>query len=196
MIAVPLSIDEFAGHFDEWADDYDDENDNEFIRASMSLVRAHASPTPTDTVLDLGTGTGALALALADDAGTVIGRDISERMLARAREKAAEQGLENVEFGVGRFRAPAVDHADIVVSNFALHHLDDEGKRDAIEAIAALHGIQEKANDFSRGMNPSLLKTTTTPEPARNPNVYNTRNRHLRRERPTTTHERIHCHTR
>lgn len=136
---MTLTIEEFAGHYDEWADEYDEENDNEFIRASASLVLEHASPAPTDTVLDLGTGTGAIALALADDAGTVIGRDISEHMLDRAREKAAEQGIENVEFGVGRFRAPDADHADIVVSNFALHYLGDEDKREAIEAIAALN---------------------------------------------------------
>lgn len=135
---MKLTAEEFARHYDEWADGYDEENDNEFIRASASLVLEHASPSADETVVDLGTGTGAIALELADEAGTVIGRDVSEGMLARAREKAAEQGIENARFGVGRFRDPNVETADVVVSNFALHHLGDEEKREAIEAIAEL----------------------------------------------------------
>ncbi len=60
-------------------------------------------------------------------------------MLAQAREKAAERGLTNVEFGEGRFRAPNYDgEVDIVVSNFAMHHLSDAEKREAIETVAAL----------------------------------------------------------
>jgi SAM-dependent methyltransferase len=89
-------------------------------------------------VADLGTGTGAIALSLAEDAGEVVGRDISEGMMERAREKAAEEGIENVEFGEGRFREPDIESADVVVSNFAMHHLSDEEKVEAIEAIAAL----------------------------------------------------------
>jgi SAM-dependent methyltransferase len=90
-------------------------------------------------VLDLGTGTGAIALALAPDAGRVVGRDISEGMLEQAREKAAERGFENVSFGEGRFRDPNVDSpVDVVVSNFAMHHLNDEEKRAAVDVIAHL----------------------------------------------------------
>jgi len=147
------SIDEHAARFDEIADSYDD-SENEEYRACASLVVEHAAPGPEDTVLDLGTGTGAIALALADDAGRVIGRDISDGMLEKAREKASDRGVENVEFGEGRFREPNVPGSDdtgvddtgadatagvdIVTSNFAMHHLSDEEKREAIEVIAAL----------------------------------------------------------
>ncbi|NEU56213.1 class I SAM-dependent methyltransferase [Halorussus sp. MSC15.2] len=133
------SLEEHASRFDEVAGEYDDnQNDTEEYRAAVSLVVDHANPDESDTVADLGTGTGAIALALAEDAGEVIGRDISEGMMERAREKAAEQGVENVEFGEGRFREPNVESADVVVSNFAMHHLSDEEKREAIEAIAEL----------------------------------------------------------
>jgi len=133
------SIDEHAARFDEKAADYDDDATPEY-RACADLVVQHAAPGPTDTVLDLGTGTGAIALALAPDAGRVVGRDISEGMLQQAREKAADAGLGNVEFGEGRFRAPNVDGSgvDIVTSNFAMHHLSDDEKREAIDTIAAL----------------------------------------------------------
>ncbi|MFB6172470.1 MAG: class I SAM-dependent methyltransferase [Haloarculaceae archaeon] len=134
------SLDEHAARFDELAPEYDEtENQTEEYRASVSLVVDHAAPTPDDVVLDLGCGTGAVALALAPLAGRVIGRDISEGMLAQAREKAAERGLDGVEFGTGTFREPDVDGpVDVVTSNFALHHLSDAEKREAIQVIADL----------------------------------------------------------
>jgi SAM-dependent methyltransferase len=133
------SLEEHASRFDEVAGEYDDsQNDTEEYRACVSLVVDHADPRSDETVADLGTGTGAIALALADEAGQVLGRDISEGMMERARGKAAEKGIENVEFGEGRFREPNVGEADVAVSNFAMHHLSDEEKVEAIEAIAEL----------------------------------------------------------
>ncbi|WP_423744852.1 class I SAM-dependent methyltransferase (plasmid) [Haladaptatus sp. SPP-AMP-3] len=133
------TIEEHANRFSDIAGDYDDSQDTEEYRACVSLVVDHADPGANDTVLDLGTGTGAIALALAPGAERVVGRDISEGMLDEARTKAEENGIENVEFGEGRFRDPNVDdEVDIVVSNFAMHHLSDEEKREAVEAIAAL----------------------------------------------------------
>lgn len=130
------TVKEFADRYDEWANEYERENNFEEYRASLSLVVEHANPDANDIVVDLGTGTGAVALALAEHASRVIGRDISEGMLERARAKAAERGITNVEFGEGRFCKPNVEEADVVVSNFAIHHLDDKRKREAIEAIA------------------------------------------------------------
>jgi SAM-dependent methyltransferase len=133
------TLEEHASRFDEVAGEYDDsQNDTEEYRACVSLVVDHADPRSDETVADLGTGTGAIALALADEAGQVLGRDISEGMMERAREKAEEQGIDNVAFGEGRFREPDVESADVVVSNFAMHHLSDGEKREAIEAIADL----------------------------------------------------------
>ncbi len=133
------SIDDHAERFSAVAAEYDEQQDSDEYAACASMVIDAADPGPEETVLDLGTGTGAIALALAPDAGTVIGRDISEGMLAEARGKAEEAGHDNVEFGEGRFRAPNVDAAvDVVVSNFAMHHLADDEKREAIETIAAL----------------------------------------------------------
>ncbi|PSP99401.1 SAM-dependent methyltransferase [Halobacteriales archaeon QS_4_70_19] len=144
------SIDEHAARFDEAADSYDADKSAEY-EACAGLVIEHARGNadsargrdqplrPDDVVLDLGTGTGAIALALAGDAGRVVGRDISDGMLERAREKATEQGIDNVEFGDGTFREPNYDGpVDVVVSNFAMHHLSDAEKREAIDVIAGL----------------------------------------------------------
>jgi SAM-dependent methyltransferase len=146
------SIDEHAARFDAVADSYDEGKSAEY-EACAGLVIAHARGAdevesnapgsrrlqPDETVLDLGTGTGAIALALAGDAGCVVGRDISDGMLAQAREKAAEGGIDNIEFGSGTFREPNYDGpVDVVTSNFAMHHLSDAEKREGIDIIAAL----------------------------------------------------------
>ncbi|MFW5949448.1 MAG: class I SAM-dependent methyltransferase [Halolamina sp.] len=145
------SIEDHAERFSAIATEYDEKQDSDEYAACASLVIEAAQPGPEETVLDLGTGTGAIALALAPEAGRVIGRDISEGMLAEARRKAEEAGHENVAFGEGRFREPNVDGRaatevdvdgttaiDVVVSNFAMHHLADDEKREAIEVIAEL----------------------------------------------------------
>ena len=134
------SIDDHAARFDEKATEYDEDHSEEY-RAAVSLVVEYADPGTDDVVLDVGTGTGAIALELADDARRVVGRDVSEGMLSQAREKATDRGTRNVSFDQGRFRAPNLpedESADIVTSNFAMHHLSDSGKREAIETTAGL----------------------------------------------------------
>jgi len=134
------TIEEHAQRFSESAGSYDDEQDSPEYLACADLVVEHAAPGSDDVVLDLGTGTGAIALALAPRAKRVIGRDISEGMLERAREKATEAGIDNVEFGVGRFRDPDYGGpATVVTSNFAMHHLSDAEKREAVAVVANLN---------------------------------------------------------
>jgi ubiquinone/menaquinone biosynthesis C-methylase UbiE len=67
---------------------------------SRTLVEM-AGLGPGDTVLDIGTGYGEPALTAARavmPGGRVIATDIAADMLAFARERAAQAGLENVEF--------------------------------------------------------------------------------------------------
>jgi SAM-dependent methyltransferase len=132
------SIQEHGKRFSKKAAEYDQDKSEEY-KATVSLVVEHATPGDDDVVLDLGTGTGAVALALAAGTARVIGRDISEGMLEQASEKAQKRGHANVEFGNGSFREPDVDaDVDVVTSNFALHHLSDDEKREAIRVIADL----------------------------------------------------------
>ncbi|MFB6251077.1 MAG: class I SAM-dependent methyltransferase [Halobellus sp.] len=134
------TIEEHADRFSAVAESYDDEQDSQEYLACADLVVTHADPESDDVVLDLGTGTGAIALALAPDAARVVGRDISAGMLDRAREKAANAEIDTVAFGEGRFREPNYDGSvGIVTSNFAMHHLSDAEKREAIATIADLN---------------------------------------------------------
>ncbi|MCF2207625.1 MULTISPECIES: class I SAM-dependent methyltransferase [Halobacterium] len=133
------TLEEHAARFDDVAAAYDDDQTPEYNEC-VALVLEHADAGGADTVLDLGCGTGAIALGLAADAGRVVGRDISDGMLTQAREKATTRGVDNVAFDTGRFREPNYDgDADVVVSNFAMHHLSDAEKRSAIDTIAGLN---------------------------------------------------------
>lgn len=138
---MKMTLEEHAARFDEMAAEYD-QNKSEECRACAALVIEHASPRSDDVLVDLGCGTGAIGLALASDVKRVIGRDISQRMLDRARVKADERGLANVDFGYGSLREPNIStdaSVDIVVSNFAMHHLNDEEKREALRVLADLN---------------------------------------------------------
>lgn len=131
------TIEEHAARFDQMASSYD-ANDRPIYSACANRVIEAARPAETDRVLDIGTGTGAIAIALAADAEEVVGRDISSGMLAKAKQKAAAGGIDNVGFDTGRFCDPQVEgDVDIVTSNYALHHLSDSKKHDAISNIAS-----------------------------------------------------------
>jgi len=133
------TVEEHAARFSKQAAEYDDSKSDEY-HACASLVVDYADPSSDDVVLDLGAGTGAITLALAPDAEEVLARDVSEGMMDEGRRKAGERGLSNVAFAYGEFRDPAVDpsqRVDVVTSNFALHHLADDEKREAIHEMAA-----------------------------------------------------------
>jgi SAM-dependent methyltransferase len=134
------SVEDHAARFTEKAAEYDDSKSDEY-HACAGLVVDYADPGPDDVVADLGAGTGAIALALAPDAKFVLARDVSEGMMEEGRRKASEARITNVEFAYGEFREPNLDgpdgqSVDIVTSNFALHHLADDEKREAIRAMA------------------------------------------------------------
>jgi putative AdoMet-dependent methyltransferase len=107
--------------------------------ANARLLR-EASARPGDIVVDLGTGTGALAIAAALAGAKVHAVDISQAMLRHARVKALAAGASAITFHHAGFltyvHAPGT--ADLVFSQFALHHLSDFWKQAALTRIAAM----------------------------------------------------------
>lgn len=94
----------------------------------------------THTLVDLGAGTGTFALAAAPFCHRVVAVDVSPVMLALLRQKAAQSGIENIEYVQRGFLAyeHQGDPADFVYSRHALHHLPDFWKALALVRIAAL----------------------------------------------------------
>lgn len=83
-------------------------------------------PEPGARWLDLGTGTGEVALPAAAAGAEVHGCDPSPGMIATARRRAAEAGLE-IAYGVADAReVPYPDaHFDAVVSSYAINLVPD-----------------------------------------------------------------------
>jgi arsenite methyltransferase len=86
-----------------------------------------------EAVLDLGSGAGADVLISArrvGPSGQAIGLDMTEEMLELARAKAAEAGLDNVEFRKGFIEAMPVEDAsvDVVISNCVINLSGDKPK--------------------------------------------------------------------
>jgi len=88
---------------------------------------------PGETVLDLGSGAGMdsiLAARRVGPAGRVIGVDMTEEMLQKARANARAVGTANVEFRHGEAdRLPVPDGAvDVVISNGVFNLCRDKPK--------------------------------------------------------------------
>ena len=108
-------------------------------RAIKRRVLARAAIASGDAVLDVGCGTGTLAVAAARAARgvKVTGLDPDASILARARRRAAEAGLE-IRFDQGTATALpyANDSFDVVLSTLVFHHLPDEAKRQSADELA------------------------------------------------------------
>ncbi len=84
-----------------------------------------------DTVLDLGSGAGFDAFLAAREVGPhgrVIGVDMTQEMLERARANAGRGGIENVEFREGQIEALPVDDesVDVIISNCVINLSPDK----------------------------------------------------------------------
>ncbi len=109
---------------------------DDFYGATVELVTERAPPDAR--ILDLGAGTGLLTALVAEarpEADYTLS-DLSQGMLAQARERFAGSAL-RASFRVMDHLALAdVGAFDVVMSALSIHHLDDDGKQ-AVYAAAA-----------------------------------------------------------
>jgi ubiquinone/menaquinone biosynthesis C-methylase UbiE len=96
-----------------------------------------ADPAEHEVAVDVGAGTGLLTLPLAERTRKVWAIDISPLMGEYLRTKASSADVANIEVATASaVSLPLVDGtADLVVSNYCFHHLDDDGKRRALSEI-------------------------------------------------------------
>ena len=92
------------------------------LRAHHEHLRAAYGISPGDEVLDVGCGTGLTTREAARAAapGRVVGVDVSERMLERARQLTAAERLDNVRYELGDVQVHRFDPAgfDVAISRF------------------------------------------------------------------------------
>ena len=92
---------------------------------------AVAEPRAGETVLDLGSGAGFdafLAARAVGPSGNVIGVDMTDEMLVKARENARAGNYDNVDFRKGYIEKLPVDDAsiDLVISNCVINLAPDK----------------------------------------------------------------------
>lgn len=103
----------------------------------IDAVLAEAGPE-VGVAVDVGAGTGALAVPLSATAQRVVAVDVSGAMLAELEAQASRDGIANIEVRVVAIEQfdLAPGSVDLVVSNYALHHLLDRDKRLFVERAA------------------------------------------------------------
>lgn len=134
------------------------------LSLGCGLPTEYAGIKEGDTVVDLGSGAGNdvfIARAVVGDKGKVIGIDMTEEMIDRARRNTQKLGYTNVEFKLGDIESMPLENgiADVVVSNCVLNLVPDKQK-----AFAEIYRILKSGGHFSvsdiviKGELPASLK--------------------------------------
>jgi arsenite methyltransferase len=119
------------------------------LALGCGLPTEFAQIKPGDTVVDLGSGAGNdcfIARSVVGETGRVIGIDMTEAMIAKARANAEKLGFKNVEFRLGDIdNMPIEDKiADVVVSNCVMNLVPNKQK-----AFAETFRIIKSGGHFS-----------------------------------------------
>ncbi len=114
-------------------DDIESVPDDSVLGLGCGNPVALASLKEGETVLDLGSGGGIdvfLAAKKVGSSGKVIGVDMTEEMVARAKASALKHGYKNVEFRLGEIEnLPVEDETvDVIISNCVINLAPDKLK--------------------------------------------------------------------
>jgi len=104
-----------------------------------AVVRTVAAGGFVGTVLDAGCGSGENALHIAASGLTVLGVDVAETALQRARAKAGERGIEAEFLAADALALQRLDRRFTTVLDSGLFHaLDGDERREYVTGLAAV----------------------------------------------------------
>ena len=124
--------------FDLWSDNYDTQveiSDEENVypfagyKKVLSTVYEKVRKQNPKNILDIGFGTGILAKKLYDDRYNIYGIDFSNEMLKKAKQKMPNAELLQFDFTDGLPKEFEQKQFDVILSTYAIHHIDDEAKK-------------------------------------------------------------------
>lgn len=94
-----------------------------YIKKKLQMIKRWVNIN--DVILDVGCGTGEYTTSLAKHCETIIGLDISPKMIQRGLSKAKDDSLENISFVIGDItRLPFRNQVfNLVFSVNLIHHL-------------------------------------------------------------------------
>jgi SAM-dependent methyltransferase len=132
MCSRPIANTDQASSWDGPEGDYWRKNEaryNRMLRVYSERLLAAARIQSGERVLDVGCGCGdsSCAAARAASPGAVLGGDLSAGMLARARERAAAEGLRNLSFeqADAQVHPFAAEAFDVILSRFGVMFFAD-----------------------------------------------------------------------
>lgn len=117
------------------ADTWDRHNDVGMSNVAAKAIEM-ADVQPGMVCVDLGCGGGRLALLLAKHGATVIGVDVSDAMIKRMESQAKSEGISTLTGMVVPIQNLSLpdESVDLVITNYALHHLLDADKAKVVRA--------------------------------------------------------------
>ena len=151
------------------------------LRAHHEHLRAAYGISPGDEVVDIGCGTGLTTREAARAAapGRVIGVDVSERMLERARQLTAAERLDNVRYTLGDAQVHRFDPArfDVAISRFGTMFFSDPAAAFANIAgalrpdgrLVLLVWQRREHNEWARAIDAALGDAAQPPQPGADP---------------------------
>ena len=151
------------------------------LRAHHEHLRAAYGIRRGDEVVDVGCGTGLATREAARAAapGRVVGVDVSERMLDRARQLTAAEGLRNVRYELGDAQVHRFDPAgfDVAISRFGTMFFSDPTAAFVNIAAALRDGARlvllvwqrREDNDWMLAIDAALGEAARMPPPGADP---------------------------
>jgi ubiquinone/menaquinone biosynthesis C-methylase UbiE len=151
------------------------------LRAHHEHLRAAYGISQGDEVVDIGCGSGLTTREAARAAapGRVVGVDVSERMLERARELTAAERLDNVRYELGDAQVHHFDRAgfDVAISRFGTMFFSDPAAAFANVAAALRPGARlvllvwqrREENEWARAIDAALGDAARPSAPGADP---------------------------